>query len=256
MKKLMSLLLIILLSLSAIPSESFATEKTPNEDTIKEIKKHYKNSAVQKRLIEKVEKGQTFDSMNPKKQELGIEKEIDENIVETTYPDGSQTVEGIDFSEAKFYNEDGKEIENPYTEEQNKLSVATIFTSLKSLIEPTKAQAAVISGGTKSSGSGYSCVKGAKVFKEVYSAYSATFYANWCNNSGAYDEISRIYGEALKSSGSYSWISKGIFRSKETSSYSAYGGIKFDVKPENRSMSTEYLYLRVGSDKYWYQSSF
>lgn len=247
--------------------------KTLDEkQVIQEIKKHYKDLDVQKKLIEKTKKGELHDSVNPKKRSLGVEKKLDENTIQTTYPDGSQTLEGVDFSEAVFYDEIGNEISNPYQpvyqpvspesednkeKTQKEFSFTNIFNSFISLVETPKAQAAVISGGTWTSGSGYRCVKGIKVFKSVFGSYQAAFSADFCNHNGAYDKLSRIYNVDVEAGDSWSILSQGIFRSLETYSYNAYVGVKFQVKGSAESnMTTENLYLRVGNDTYWYQSSY
>lgn len=266
MKKLLSLLLVLSLALSILPVGSvFAEEdktegKSKTELRIESVKKHYKDLDVQNRLIDKVKKGELFDSMNPEKKSKGVVEKIDEHITLTTFPDGSKIKEGIDYSEATFYD-NGKEISNPYKPKEDKktdeFSLITIFNSIKSFVEPPKAQAAVISGGTWSSGSGYRCAKGVKVFKQVYSNYQATFYADFCNHYGGYDKLSRVYGVDVESDGEFSYVSQGVFRASETYSYNAYGGVKFTVKSNpDLPMTTENLYLRVGNDTYWYQASF
>lgn len=231
--------------------------KLQKEDVIQEIKNHYKDFAVQKKLIEKTNKGELLDSMNPEKRSLGVEEKIDEYTIQTTYPDGSQTLEGMDLSEAKFYDKNGHEISKPTKLQSLKTgSLKSGGFKTGSLKSGGFTTSGVISGGTWTSGSGYSCVTGIRVFKQIYATYSAEFKADFCNVNGGYDNISRIYGVSLTASGTFDILDSGLFRGTETISYSAYGGVKFTQKPDGGTMTTEHLYLRVGSDTYWYDSSY
>ncbi|MFE7822200.1 hypothetical protein ACFU1R_29050 [Priestia megaterium] len=221
-------------------SENIKVEK---ERIIGEIKKSYKDEKVQKTLIKKTQKGEIFDADNPQKASQGKKQKLDQYTTLTTFPDGSQTLEGIDLSKAKFYDENGNEVTKDVKSDK---------------IKTNSVQAAgVISGGTWSSGSGYSCVKGIKVFKQIIANYSAKFYADFCNNSGAYDKLSRVYGVDIEAGESWSILDQGVFRSNENGTYSAYGGVKYQAKARpDSNMVTRYLYLRVGNDKYWYQSNY
>jgi hypothetical protein len=268
-KKIIPVLAGLSLSFGIFASPSLASEvdtvkpevKTLDEkQVIQEIKKHYKDLDVQKKLIEKTKKGELHDSVNPKKRSLGVEKKLDENTIQTTYPDGSQTLEGVDFSEAVFYDETGNEISNPYQpgyqpispesednkenkeKKQKKISFTNVFNSFASFVETPKAQAAVLS---------------IKVYRTAYARWEASFNADFCNHTGAYDKLSRVYNVDIEAGDSWSILSQGVFRTYETYSYNAYGGVKFQVKSSpDSSMTTENLYLRVGNDTYWYQSSY
>lgn len=284
-KKIVSVVTALSLSFGILSIPASASEisskvdapKSQQEQVIKSIKKHYKDEKVQKKLIEKRLKGEQFDAENQEKRGLGVQKKIDDYTIQTTYPDGSISVESVDLSEATFYDKDGKEISNPYgplteenkenkeTKEQtptkdkktDQFSLANIFNSVVGFLQPPKAQAAVISGGTWSTGSAYACVKGAKVKKEVYSTYGISYSADWCNHKSGYDNLSRIYAVDVWSDGEFSILSQGVFRSWENVEYNAYGGVKIQVKPSPESkMTTEYLYLRVGDNTYWYQASY
>ncbi|ENQ3081232.1 hypothetical protein ACEOWG_004598 [Bacillus cereus] len=192
---------------------------------IQRIKDEYSDKKVQDKLIEKVKKGQMLDSINPEKQALGVKEKINETTTITTYPDGSKEVSGVDYSQAKFYDDKGNEVERPQDS---------------------------ISGGTWTSGSGYACVKGAKVYRQNYGQFSAEYYADFCYHNGAYDKLDRVYGRIIDASGgSYSIENEGVFRTWETSTYSAYGGVKFNYTSSSGGSGTKYLYIRVGNDRSW-----
>lgn len=214
------------------------------EKQIRSVKKNYPNKDTQKKLIEKVKKGEIFDSINPEKRHLGKTKNLFTDTTDTTiteFPDGSITKDSIDFSEATFYDENGKKVENPFITPKTSDNIAINS----------------ISGGTWSSGSGYKCVRGAKVDHDNYSQYGASFKAGWCHVTGGYDYITNIYETAVWSDFEFDIINSGVFRTKETLDYTAYGGIKFSVKPsETSGMSTEYLYLRVAKDTYYQSDSY
>lgn len=115
-----------------------------------------------------------------------------------------------------------------------------------------------ITGGTWTSGSGYSCVKGAKVWRQSYGNFNVLFYVDYCNHNGAYDKLDRVWGRALSNvHGTYSIEKEGVFRTWEQSGgYAAYGGVKFNFKDENNRSSTQYLFVHVGNDRAWEDASF
>lgn len=235
-KKIICLGVLVLgLAFVGTPTTTFASEDLDSTRIIKDIRENYQNVEVQNRLIEKVKNGELLDSINPDKKQLGITKVIDPYTQVTAYPDGSEEEIVIDFSEATFYDENGNVIENVDNDQ---------ITPYYSDIE----------GGSWNSGSGYSCVTGAKV-----SAYNLqltmSFKADFCNNKSTYDNISRIY--AVDITAPY-WevIDSGVFRSNETFEYSAYGGVKLKYRLKSDGLLfTGHSYLRVGNDTYWVDTS-
>jgi hypothetical protein len=262
--KLKKALISLSLSLALlVPTTStFANEvsEEKNYNPITEIKKHYKDEKVQERLIKKVKKGELLDNANPNKRALGIQKQIDKNTILTTYPDGSESLQGIDYSEATFYDENGNETENPYERIENSDFVMVVEPNED---EPVMVMAwgitkdpVGVSGGTWSSGTGYSCVKGAKVYDWLYGSIEAYFFTDFCNLNGAYDTLNRVYGVYIETGETWSILDEGVFRASENVEYSAFGGVKFQAKVSaDSSMKTYYLYVRVGGDSYWYESN-
>ncbi|MFE4525833.1 hypothetical protein ACFRCQ_27735 [Cytobacillus firmus] len=267
MKKIVSALAVLTLSLGIFAQTSTATKNETNEtiksdvktvkltekEIAKNIKDHYKDTAVANKLIEKKKKGEPFDSENPKKRHLGIKKQIDKYTTITTFPDGSMIEEKIDFSNATFYDEDGNVISNPFTSLTD-----SELKELEKAEEPEfSTMASVISGGTWTSGSGYRCVNGIDVEKNVFGTYGASYSADFCTYDGSYDHLQRVYAVRLWSDGDFDILSQGVFRSRETADYSAYGGVKFKVSTgPDSGTSTEWLYLRVGGNNYWYTSTY
>jgi hypothetical protein len=244
----------------SIPTDNSSqrvTEKQAHESTvalqIQKIKEHYNNADVQTRLINKVKKGEKLDNVDPKKRGLGVAKRLDANRVLITYPDGSETLQGIDFSEAKFYDANGNQITT-----QPEFSTATTtqqpMFSANSVTRPPVG----VSGGTWYVGSGYRAVTGAKVYNYIYPSFECYFYTDFTLLQGGYDSIQRIYGTIINGADSWSYLSgPGIFRQYENASYSAYGGVKFQAKIDaGGTTDTYYLYVRVGGDSYWYDSNF
>ena len=122
-------------------------------------------------------------------------------------------------------------------------------------VEPVEGSISVMSadssGGTWTTGSGYSCVSGLKIEGSKY-RIGATFKANFCINEGiyVYDNISRIY-EVLPRAHSWDIMQDGIFRPKESSELPALGGVKFSAKAnEDSTQTAEYIYLSVGKDSF------
>ncbi|MED0873159.1 hypothetical protein [Bacillus mobilis] len=234
-RKITTGVLTLSLSLSLFAPSTFAAGVGSNEQKlsmIEDIKASYLDKKVQDRLIEKMNTGEIFDNVNPEKEHLGKKERLNETTTLTTYPDGSKEVSGIDLSEAKFFDESGNEVLSQ------------------------KGAAYSISGGTTSSGSGYSCVKGAKVYRNKYQNFSVSYKADYCNHQGAYDKLSRVYGINIKApGGDYSIEGSGVFRERENASYSAYGGVRFKYSQTGGGSSSQWLYIRVGNDKVWEDSN-
>lgn len=167
-------------------------------------------------------------------------EQVDKYTTETTYANGVKQVVGINFDNATFYDENGNKLN--YNPEQT--SKNYVYTK-------------GISGGKKTSGSGYSCVKGATVSNKIVGMYTLEFKADYCNNKNEYDTLNKVYYTFADAGSSASILKDGVMRKKENIEESAYGGIKAMVKAsENSKMTTVYLYLRVGKDRAWTSTNF
>ena len=235
-KHVFSGMLALGLTFVGLTTSSFAAEQL-DPLSIESIKEVHPDVEVQNQLIEKLENGEMLDSNNPEKKSLGETEYIDAYTTVTTFPDGSRIIQGVDFSEATFYDEEGNEIEK---------------NSDEILVTPLATEG--VSGGTWTSGSGYSCVTGAKVHEHKY-GITIDFKADFCMNHDTYDNLKRVYGVEVVA---YDWdiLGEGVFRPTETSEYSAYGGVKVKARySETSDAVTDYLYLRVGDDDYWLDTS-
>lgn len=106
--------------------------------------------------------------------------------------------------------------------------------------------------GTLTSGSGYAVNKGMKINgSDGTVALNMEFRADVTRQPKAYDKIDRIYGAQVWRGGNWDWLDRGIFRSTEDISYSAYGGIKGQWQLSGYGTTTKYLFLRVASNKIW-----
>lgn len=143
----------------------------------------------------------------------------------------------IDYTDAKFYDNNGVEVDKD--------------TVIGTMVQREKAGT---SGGQWSSGSGYSSCIGMKVTGEGHNVL-ASFKADFENIQGGYDQLNRIYGVNISSIKGYEKISEGVFRAKETGTYSAYGGIKGQAVSITGGTVTVHMYLRVGKDTYWVDSN-
>lgn len=152
----------------------------------------------------------------------------------------------VDFTDATFYDENGIE-----------LNKDIIIENISKEIEESKNPIIGIStwreGGSWTSGSGYSSCKGTAIHG-FYSGFELVFKADYTNLQGNYDQIDRIYNVNWAELGNFSLISQGIFRAKEQSGYSPYGGVKGGWNLGNVSKSL-YLYFRVGNDTAWIDSN-
>lgn len=143
----------------------------------------------------------------------------------------------IDFSEAIFLDEDG-----------NKLDTLAIVNSMR----PTLTRAHT-SGGTWTSGSGYSVVKGMTI-NHTTALTKLTYKADFQLVQNGYDKIDKIYQVSPGSwGGTISVVAEGIFRMYEKYGYSAYGGakIQLNLAAGLGGSTTNGCYLRVAKDTYW-----
>lgn len=146
----------------------------------------------------------------------------------------------VDFTEATFYDEN-----------YNELNKDDVINSIygKNINSRTTV------GGTWGSGSGYAYCKGMKV-SHTNAFSTSDFKVDFEHRQQGYDKINRIYEKNWGSwIGDVSGVQSGVFRANETSTYSAYGGIKYTLSgigiPSGRASRSVSNYIRVGNDKYW-----
>lgn len=254
-----SIALLSLVVLFSSSNQSFASEKVEpvNEqpltinEKIESVEEFYKDDIqLQNKLIKKIKNDEEVDSERPNKKSLGEVVKLDENNIKVLYPDGSYELQGIDFSDSQVYDEDGNLLggynevfPNGRTDLDNNLNLLNPSNNFE--IAPLS-----IEGGTQTSGSGYVTVKGAQVYHKDMQL-TVKFKADYSFTIGGYDILERVYAVDITA---WDWniLSEGVFRSKETSTYSAYGGVKFQLRrSETSSLQTAWLYIRVGKDKVW-----
>lgn len=170
-------------------------------------------------------------------------KSVPTTFARTAVNSNEVTTVTLDFSEAEFYDEDGQIV--------NKDAVMET-------VQPTiQTRGASSSGGSWQTGSGYAVCKGMKVKGNAGKiGLEINYKVDFQNIQKGYDRLDRVYGATADGLGSWSWMSNGVFRAKETAQYSAYGGVKgqWTVAPGlglPSGTSTKYLYFRVGNDKFW-----
>ncbi len=237
MKKIM-FLSVLLLSVVLGSFTSFADQKDidvidANEITISnDLKLEIKESldelgideTTQDSLINKLEKGEIWDSMD-KEQVSQIPEDYfnvseKEPVKRYTFPDGS-VIE--------------QKIEIPTTKSQSNISPSAI------------------SGGSVVSGSGYTTYKGVKVSK-TSGLMGMGFYANYTFVQGGSDIIESVYDRWVKVvGGSYSVDTFQITRKTEVSGNPATAKLIADISWVGgvTGSGTEWLYLNVGNDRAW-----
>ncbi|MEM4997715.1 hypothetical protein WKH56_34625 [Priestia sp. SB1] len=179
-------------------------------------------------LINKLEKGQKWDSLNPSMKGQATKVKIDNNTTKYEYPDGSVYVESLDTSDAK------KEVVKSNTANNKGYSAQ-----------------ATIGGGSTSGGSGYQIVKGAKVTGSVILA-GASYKVDYQLINGGYDKLSRMYDRNVTvpgSGGNYEIESWGVKKGTENAGGKAYGTLRFKAQNGSLGSSTLYLNTYVGKDK-------
>lgn len=177
---------------------------------------------TQDNLINKLENNQIWDCMDEgqvsKIPESYFNVSIDEPVKRYTFPDGS-----------------------------------VIETKLELLEEPPMILHSAVTGGSTSSGSGYSTVRGAKISTKK-GLLGMGFYADYTNVHGGYDYISRVYDSWVKVvGGSYSNRNLKIVKKRENSSGPAQAKLSADVSWVGglTGAGTEWLKLYVGKDRAW-----
>ncbi|MCR2043797.1 hypothetical protein NSA23_06645 [Anaerosalibacter massiliensis] len=176
------------------------------------------DKTTQDNLINKLENNQIWDCMDEEQvskiPENYFNVSIDEPVKRYTFPDGSVI--------------------------ETKLELPMISPS-------------AVTGGSVSSGSGYTSVRGAKVSTKK-GLVGMGFYADYTNVNGAYDYISRVYDSWVKVvGGSYSNRKLKIVKKREDISGPAEAKLSADVSWVGgvTGAGTEWLKLRVGKDKAW-----
>lgn len=200
-----------------IENSDVDTDSLSREEVIKWFKDNGVDQETINSLMEKLNNNEMLDSINPEMQSRGIVTYSDDNETRIVYPDGSITVTGI---------EGGEIINVPQSR-------------------------ASISGGSVSSGSGYSTRKGAKVYHNS-GFLNMSFYATYTNVQGGYDKIDSVYDKKCTSYlGNWSYLSFGRQKIKEDANGPARA--RFEVIynasiGESNSSGNYYLDLRVGKD--------
>jgi len=231
MKKILAVLFAFSMIFSLLPSNSLADSNQEGfsmtdeelENMKEELMKYGVSSDVADSLSNKIRNGQPLDSML-----MDVEDAIDVEVKKHsdgseehiyTFPDGSITVVGVEY--APFYNEG---------------EVTTFGTG--------------ISGGSCTTGSGYTSCTNRKVYYNNPGVWEISFRANYTYVQGGYDSISWAGNESV-------WMVGGtignpycrIIRSKETSfqkaeaRFSVYLYLGGQYGTQTRSVS-----LLVGGD--------
>lgn len=148
----------------------------------------------------------------------------------------------MDFTDAEFFDESG-----------NLVDKNEVMETMTPVVDT---YGAGTSGGSWQTGSGYAVCKGMKVTgNSGMIGLQVSYKVDFQNLQRNYDRLDRVYGSTVDGSGTWTWISNGVFRSQEQAGYSAYGGIKGQWTVNWPGLpggtSTKYLYFRVGNDTYW-----
>lgn len=187
------------------------------EEVIKWFKDNGLDQDTIDSLIKKLDSGKLIDAINPSMKSRGIVTYSDNYKTKIIYPDGSITITGIE----------GGEIIN---------------------IPKTKAS---ITGGTSSTGSGYTIRKGAKVYHNS-GVLNMSFYATYTNVQGGYDKIDSVYDKKCTSYlGTWSYISFGrqkIFEDANGPARARFEVIYNASAGSSTASGNFYLDLRVGGD--------
>lgn len=226
--KRITFLTVLFISIFLSGMTGFANELNTNKIFISdEIKLEIKQSLselnideeTQIKLINKLEQGEIWDCMDKSLvaqiPDNYFDISEDEPIKRYTFPDGSVIEQRIEI--------------------------------------PNMMYPSAISGGTVSSGSGYSTYKGVKVSK-TSGLMGMGFYADYTIVQNGSDIIENIYDRWVKVvGGSYSVSTFEITRRTEVSSSPAMAKLIADISWVGgiTGSGTEWLYLNVGKDKAW-----
>lgn len=209
---------------SVSASEIEQTTHTLSNDDIKSLKEFFKTYKVSKDtqylLIDKLNKGELWDSLKGQEPVSVSEIEVRKDVVETiaTYNDGSIVVSGF---------------EPDITEE---VAVVSPFA-----VDP----------GTVTGGSGYTNHKGAKVYVYVGVA-NAHFYSDFTLVNGGNDYISSVYDYKIVGIGGAATYNN-LAITKKTESLDGKASAKLDftwIAFNGSTSATCWLRLNVGGDTY------
>ncbi|MTT31897.1 hypothetical protein GMB86_07730 [Terrilactibacillus sp. BCM23-1] len=130
------------------------------------------------------------------------------------------------------------------------ISVTTVEVPKTDNTNPNLISPLSVTGGTVTSGTGYTIHHGATV-GTGNGAVTCSFKADFENINGAYDLIDRIYSyDIVVWGGSYSDVELKLVRKYETSTYKAHGMLRFQaiIGPTG---ATQHLDLYVGKNTYY-----
>lgn len=203
------------------------------------LTKYHVEEKVQKELIEKLENGEVWDSVNNQKTPIKTEVTQDEDGINETvsrFADGSVSVTTVEPVSVEFT-------------ESSEVPVTPSFSS------STKNAGSIgtfaVSPGTVSSGSGYKTFKKAKVSQ--YAGFiNASFYANFTIVQGGNDYISNVYDwKVVTYFGTYAFNEFKITRKTESLSGKASAKLTFSYGLYNGGLGGNcWLKLHVGKDSY------
>lgn len=218
--------------------------KIPEKDVLaiqEFFNKYNVDLTTQNDLLNKLEKGEVWDSLKENTQPINIIESSDEEGNKEqieVYEDGSISVTTIAPEIVETFDE-------PF--EQPLLETPTSGSGT-GLIQPMDVH---IGTGTVTSGSGYRAYKHVQVRKSIGIA-DAHFYADFTLVQGGMDFIQRVYDYKLVGQGgSANFNSLRIVRAKETQDYKASAKLDFTFVLVNGAGSTScWLKLFVGKDTY------
>ncbi|MCM3574732.1 MULTISPECIES: hypothetical protein [Bacillota] len=197
-----------------------------------ELKKYDVPDATISKLIKKLKNKEKWDSLNPEMQGTATPVKIDEETTKYVYSDGSIYIESLS---------------GGIVEEQATSSGMTVP------VEPSSGGITTmgsISGGTVSSGSGYTVVKGAEVVGTVILA-GASYKVDYTIVNGGYDTISAAYSRNITvpgPGGDYTVEAWGVKKAKEDLNGKAYVALRFKAQNDALGATTLYLNTYVGNN--------
>lgn len=201
-----------------------------------EMKRWLKENEVDDRnidkLINKLDKGEKWDSFNPNNQHKEkIKKGLKGWEKKEIFEDGSVIVSGVDLSEATVVTYDN--------ENEDILSLIKPFGGVDT------------STGNKQNGSGYIFYTNAKVYHSTAGLVRAEFYANFTLSPYG-GEITKVYNESIKcipvltSSREVSLV----IDQRKSAYYPAQATLSF-IMDSVAGDQFMYLKLKVTTDNYW-----
>lgn len=199
-----------------VEDNSVETVSKSREDVIKWFKDNGVDQETINELMNKLDNNEPLDSINPSMKSMGRCVYSDDTQTKVVYPDGSISITGLEGGE---------------------------------IIESPKSRAG-LSGGSGSSGSGYSSRRGVKVYHNS-GVVDMSYYANYTFVQGGYDKIDGVYNKKCVSYlGTWTYLSFG--RQKITENLNGPARARFEVI-YNANAGTEascnyWLDIRVGKD--------